>query len=315
MHGSLTRGFPFPRSSLPALTAPSPAPPPAPAPHPPRLLLLRPPQSSAPTPAVRGLEARFFSGKNASAGRAGSYWRLVLIGYTMDQLHLSTYTSLLGGAGLTSSFTTSQEQRALERDGGEGGVMLPNECPRVYIRIITVPFIIVESASWYSPRLPLALPAPARPLRRPPSVRGAEPPSHCSAATPRAVSAALSPACISPTPPHSLHPQRTRRTRNAQRATVARRTAARVLACAATAGRAPSAHLRPAFPSPSIPRGLSRLYPLRVSLTSAFAPTGTPPVLLRIPSFLPPRTQLTVHLNGIYIPFMLPADIFFSCPW
>ncbi|KAJ6567921.1 hypothetical protein DFH09DRAFT_437404 [Mycena vulgaris] len=55
--------------------------------------------------------------------------------------------------------------------------MLPNECPRVYIRIITVPFIIVESASWSSPRLALALPAPASPLRRPPSVRGPEHPA------------------------------------------------------------------------------------------------------------------------------------------
>ncbi|KAJ6523227.1 mitochondrial F1-F0 ATP synthase subunit F of fungi-domain-containing protein, partial [Mycena vulgaris] len=43
------------------------------------------PKGPAPTPAMRGLKARFFSGKNASAGPVlGLIGGLFLIGYTMD---------------------------------------------------------------------------------------------------------------------------------------------------------------------------------------------------------------------------------------
>ncbi|KAJ7495325.1 mitochondrial F1-F0 ATP synthase subunit F of fungi-domain-containing protein [Mycena latifolia] len=48
------------------------------------------PKGPAPAPAIRGLKARFFSGKNASAAPVlGLIGGLFLIGYTIDyQLHL-----------------------------------------------------------------------------------------------------------------------------------------------------------------------------------------------------------------------------------
>ncbi|KAJ6567925.1 mitochondrial F1-F0 ATP synthase subunit F of fungi-domain-containing protein [Mycena vulgaris] len=51
------------------------------------------PKSPASTPAIRGLKARFFSGKNASAGPVlGLIGGLFLIGYTLDyQLHLKNH--------------------------------------------------------------------------------------------------------------------------------------------------------------------------------------------------------------------------------
>ncbi|KAJ6492625.1 hypothetical protein DFH09DRAFT_840180, partial [Mycena vulgaris] len=43
------------------------------------------PKGPAPIPAIRGLKARFFSGKNASAGPVlGLIGGLFLIGYTLD---------------------------------------------------------------------------------------------------------------------------------------------------------------------------------------------------------------------------------------
>ncbi|KAJ7088036.1 mitochondrial F1-F0 ATP synthase subunit F of fungi-domain-containing protein [Mycena belliarum] len=48
------------------------------------------PKGPAPVPAMRGLKARFFSGKNASAAPVvGLIGGLFLIGYTLDyQMHL-----------------------------------------------------------------------------------------------------------------------------------------------------------------------------------------------------------------------------------
>ncbi|KAJ6538170.1 hypothetical protein DFH09DRAFT_1324038 [Mycena vulgaris] len=106
----------------------------------------------APTPAIHGLKAPCFRGKNASAGPVlGLTGGLFLIRYTLDyQLHL-----------------TPQKQRALEpggdRDEAEEGVVIPNECPRVYIQMHTV-FLITRRRDAAPHRLPPALRAhPAAP--------------------------------------------------------------------------------------------------------------------------------------------------------
>ncbi|KAJ6526532.1 hypothetical protein DFH09DRAFT_1328546 [Mycena vulgaris] len=112
------------------------------------------PTGPAPTPAIHGLKAPCFRGKNASAGPVlGLTGGLFLIRYTLDyQLHL-----------------TPQKQRALEpggdRDEAEEGVVIPNECPRVYIQMHTI-FLITRRRDAAPHRLPPALRAhPAAPSR------------------------------------------------------------------------------------------------------------------------------------------------------